>query len=514
MKKKVNFTCSIFIKIFFQIIVGSKKRGKKLFSLKSENNSINFLNIERSNSSNVKNSAYSSKSGNHKNTIFSGSRISVINPLSYGFSEKISNLENSDLIKETKSIRIKSEKKKGVISISPTSIKLSLSPNKSETSKRDGEENYKSGRWQPEEHQKFLEAIYKFGNEWKKVEEYVGSRSSSQARSHAQKFLVKIKRANLLDLDINLNKTSIRRLQEGCNQMNSEEYLKTITRLKNVAYEKKSSDFLNLKRKNDENDKEIIQSLSSKFKNLTKSQIKSQSTSMKNFDNENLNSNTKEDNFYMEALTGFQQNKSSNLNKSTPKKKLMVPSNIKVFKMHSNMEIKDSKHNKLTTHRLENVENITHDSINLNYDENQSKNNNSLINNNLTETKKNSKRSRINSIDNINIMWEPSYTYYNQTKNTNTNSNNICLFSSSNLLPKFDEDQNLNNFFLDPFRNDKNIQNGDFPILEKELEKFNTNPQPLNLSSHNNKDFIFNIDNLFSLDINKNIGNVNMDFDI
>jgi hypothetical protein len=40
-----------------------------------------------------------------------------------------------------------------------------LSPNKSETSKRDVEENYKSGRWQPEEHQKFLEAIYKFGND-------------------------------------------------------------------------------------------------------------------------------------------------------------------------------------------------------------------------------------------------------------------------------------------------------------------------------------------------------------
>jgi len=53
---------------------------------------------------------------------------------------------------------------------------------------------FNTGRWQKEEHQTFVEAILKFGNEWKKVQKYVKTRSSTQARSHAQKFFYKIKK--------------------------------------------------------------------------------------------------------------------------------------------------------------------------------------------------------------------------------------------------------------------------------------------------------------------------------
>lgn len=45
------------------------------------------------------------------------------------------------------------------------------------------------GRWSPEEHKKFLEAIELYGRDWKKVQDYVGTRTSTQARSHAQKVL-------------------------------------------------------------------------------------------------------------------------------------------------------------------------------------------------------------------------------------------------------------------------------------------------------------------------------------
>jgi SHAQKYF class myb-like DNA-binding protein len=50
-----------------------------------------------------------------------------------------------------------------------------------------------NGRWNSHEHQLFLEAILQFGNEWKKVQQHIKSRSSTQARSHAQKFFINIK---------------------------------------------------------------------------------------------------------------------------------------------------------------------------------------------------------------------------------------------------------------------------------------------------------------------------------
>lgn len=45
------------------------------------------------------------------------------------------------------------------------------------------------GRWTNEEHEKFLEAIKIHGRDWKKVQGYVVTRTSTQARSHAQKVL-------------------------------------------------------------------------------------------------------------------------------------------------------------------------------------------------------------------------------------------------------------------------------------------------------------------------------------
>lgn len=51
-----------------------------------------------------------------------------------------------------------------------------------------------TGRWKEHEHKKFLEAIILYGNDWKCVHKYIKSRSSTQARSHAQKFLLKLRK--------------------------------------------------------------------------------------------------------------------------------------------------------------------------------------------------------------------------------------------------------------------------------------------------------------------------------
>jgi len=80
----------------------------------------------------------------------------------------------------------------------------------------------------------------KFGNEWKKVQKYVKTRSSTQARSHAQKFFFKIKKSNVLDIDIDLNKNSIKALYDFANKLDEEKYISTIKKLNVIAFEKNS----------------------------------------------------------------------------------------------------------------------------------------------------------------------------------------------------------------------------------------------------------------------------------
>eukprot|EP00347_Sterkiella_histriomuscorum_P019402 403341762 len=56
------------------------------------------------------------------------------------------------------------------------------------------QQNFNQGRWTKQEHCRFLEALKKHGRNWRKVQQHVQTRSSTQARSHAQKFFVKIER--------------------------------------------------------------------------------------------------------------------------------------------------------------------------------------------------------------------------------------------------------------------------------------------------------------------------------
>lgn len=98
--------------------------------------------------------------------------------------------------------------------------------------------NFSTGRWMPDEHKRFVEAIIKFGNDWKKVQLHVRTRSSTQARSHAQKFFYKIKKTDILDNPGKNN--SIKQLHEKVGVMEETEYNKTITKLNQIAFDKKS----------------------------------------------------------------------------------------------------------------------------------------------------------------------------------------------------------------------------------------------------------------------------------
>lgn len=56
------------------------------------------------------------------------------------------------------------------------------------------ENSHEHGRWTQEEHNLFLEGLVLYGNEWKQVQRHIKSRSATQARSHAQKFFIKLKK--------------------------------------------------------------------------------------------------------------------------------------------------------------------------------------------------------------------------------------------------------------------------------------------------------------------------------
>jgi SHAQKYF class myb-like DNA-binding protein len=80
--------------------------------------------------------------------------------------------------------------------------------------------NILNGRWSQKEHLLFIKGCLLYGNNWKKVKKYIQTRSCSQIRSHAQKYLNKINKkyngnknnGNNLDLNIKLSEEDISKL--------------------------------------------------------------------------------------------------------------------------------------------------------------------------------------------------------------------------------------------------------------------------------------------------------------
>lgn len=54
--------------------------------------------------------------------------------------------------------------------------------------------NSHGGRWTQEEHKKFIKGLKIYGKDWIQIQNYIGTRTSAQTRSHAQKFFGKLQR--------------------------------------------------------------------------------------------------------------------------------------------------------------------------------------------------------------------------------------------------------------------------------------------------------------------------------
>ena len=73
---------------------------------------------------------------------------------------------------------------------------------------------YNEGRWSFEEHKKFIEALVEYRKNWKNMQIYIGTRSSSQVRSHAQKFLLKLKTIENKNLNFDFKNSKIKNLND------------------------------------------------------------------------------------------------------------------------------------------------------------------------------------------------------------------------------------------------------------------------------------------------------------
>ena len=96
------------------------------------------------------------------------------------------------------------------------------------------------GRWHLSEHKKFIDAIIKYGNDWKKVQNHIGTRSSSQARSHAQKFFIKLKEEQKkmkISKEIDYSNSTVKSFYDALQSMNQEKRENIIKELENVVFD-------------------------------------------------------------------------------------------------------------------------------------------------------------------------------------------------------------------------------------------------------------------------------------
>lgn len=78
-------------------------------------------------------------------------------------------------------------------------MRLQLQAHERQQKNKPPEKKAQSRYWTPEEHARFLEALEKFGpKEVRAISEYVGTRTTTQVRTHAQKFYLKLQKEERL----------------------------------------------------------------------------------------------------------------------------------------------------------------------------------------------------------------------------------------------------------------------------------------------------------------------------
>ena len=126
--------------------------------------------------------------------------------------------------------------------------------------------NSNGGRWNKDEQYRFAEAVLKYGNDWKKIQNHIYSRNITQVRSHAQKFLMKLKETNFIqniNIEQNLSWTKVMNFLRSNVQYNElKELLFSVEQNEEKKVEKKKTKKAKKSNKNKKN-KKLEMSLSS-----------------------------------------------------------------------------------------------------------------------------------------------------------------------------------------------------------------------------------------------------------
>ena len=173
--------------------------------------------------------------------------------------------------------------------------KLSLSKKK----------NIKEGRWTKEENKKFIEAFIENGKKWKIIQKYVESRTCAQTRSHAQKFLLKLK--SISNEEFNFKNDSIKNLNDILEEIKKKKGIKNLDDNDDKKYlidillnlserccENNSTGNNNKNNINDISPNDDNKSINNNNKNIDE-EIKENNVNNKDEENLYINNNTKND---------------------------------------------------------------------------------------------------------------------------------------------------------------------------------------------------------------------------
>ena len=310
---------------------------------------------------------------------------------------------------------------------------------------------FHTGRWTEDEHRKFIEGILAYGNEWKKVQQIIKTRSSTQARSHAQKFFLRVKKvikSNGGNFNINEKDKIIENIIENFLPDKKEEPLTKSQKEKllsavssNIKYEG------DLNERSDEDLQKVI---------AEEDNLKYRKASNNDLGNKSHKNSAEQNNLYV-------NNNIFNQRKTSIGQKRKISKNIepkdKIFYIKKDISHKasldlplqktDNQENNINE---ENV-NQNNNSINLNeydlnsnnkFNENNKKN---IIFNNNSNNFPNNNHNINDNFENRNIMNGCIINNYINVTNNYMNNKYICNFCSNDII---------NNNYIEPYNNDKN----------------------------------------------------------
>ena len=316
---------------------------------------------------------------------------------------------------------------------------------------------YNAGRWTNEEHEKFIEGILKFGNEWKRVQSIIKTRSSTQARSHAQKFFLRLKKEispkiisdqNLL-IQYIINTSNNSKNYSELTQEQKEKLFSVIrSNLKPDDIQNKSSkdnlsineDNKQFEQKMEYNNEEYDDLAYYKYNNININKSEKDNKRKITFCSKKRKSSS-------DLLLTKNSNKIFNISKDINHKKSMEINKTKNYM--NNLSLQNSEEDQ-RQYNLNNYKKISN--INNNYIiNNNTINNNNFINN---ENFTNKSTNLNNYYGNTNFIIQNNY--YNIINNFNNNSNNNNIHNTYMSNDSFNSDINNHNYKVLNYDNCKN----------------------------------------------------------